>query len=407
MWSFIDLGYNIGAQRESPREGLQVRLGSKLNTSWGIDLIHFSYSELKKYNPVIAKSFLVHLNSIINSIKVENEEDAAKKQIKINTFMFGLSLVGITLAELIEVGGGRRQTRKKRGGNGALMVENRFIEPGMGPRMGKSIRKIVRPKLSPEMVALSQEYATYFIQELTNIENHLELMIYLAYLENNSEKMNATRFKKIGLIALDYYFANQYGPSYMVGEKFRNSWLSQINEFMKRKTTGGGLYMRGGVNPAFTQFIIYLVNNPDVPIANANEGMGGAAAVIAPEDLQILKISPDTKYYSSYSVMKYYKDIINDYEQTLINRFAVYYRLRTGLSGYGRIRDADKLVLENKIKAVRELIFDLESLDINPWLSEPVAGAGVGGKRKTHKKCKSKMAKTMKRLKRLLINGGR
>jgi hypothetical protein len=425
MWKFIDLGYNIGSQRESPREGLQVRLGSKLNTSWGIDLVHFAYNELKKYNPDLAKAFLVNLYSIVNSIKTENNAQVAEKQMKINTFMFGLSLVGITPADLSAPGaaaaagvGGRRQTRKKRGGSGELMVEGPLMGgPGM---MGNRSRTLVRAKLSPEMAALSQEYATYLNQELTDIENHVELMMYLAYLENNSAKMDLSRFKKIGLIALDNYFAHQYGPNYMVGEKFRNSWLAQINEFMK-KTKGGSLYMRGGVNPAFTQFIIALVNNPGVPIANANEGGAAAAAApAAPEDLQILEISPDAKYYSSYSVMKYYKDIVNDYEQTLVNRFAVYYKLRMGVAGYGRMRDADRVALEQKIQSVRNFISQLESLDTNPWLQhEEYIAAGNrrmangninnlgGGKRKSQKKRKSKLAKTMKRLKKLLISGGR
>jgi hypothetical protein len=108
-------------------------------------------------------------------------------------------------------------------------------------------------------------------------------------------------------------------------------------------------------------------------------------------DSNILEISDEYNYYVSYSVIKYYNYIENQYEH-FRDGFKIYYTLKTGSPPPDvSINTYD---IERELVSIQKLITDLY---INPW-DKPVEvrEAWAGGKRKTQKKHKTQKRRTKK-----------
>lgn len=152
IWEYIDFNFIVGKGRGEIPESIECRSGTKLNSSWGIDIIYYIYTELKKYkersstdrakNSNIDNKFSLCLHKIVNQL---NDVD------KINTFKFGLSLVGI-----------------------------------QGPVAGGMQRISIQPSAS--------SYNENLLQELINIKNHLEEMYVLAYRNNKDDIINVLNY---------------------------------------------------------------------------------------------------------------------------------------------------------------------------------------------------------------------
>lgn len=89
LWESIDLKYSVGEISTNSRK---CRIATKLNISWGFDIIKFCYDDLFIYNSTLAKLFIDTLNKIV----VNNKP----------TFKFGLELCGILGTESASMFGG-------------------------------------------------------------------------------------------------------------------------------------------------------------------------------------------------------------------------------------------------------------------------------------------------------------
>ena len=330
VWDYIDFNFIVGQGRGTMPESIQCRSGTKLNSSWGIDIIQYIYTELKLYNEKEAENFISCLRKIVDQL------DNDKK----NTFNFGLSLVGINPTKIIISGGGRpkwmaRSTKKYSNKHKLPLhrIQKRWINTKQRHNTYKSSINKNKVKL------LTIIYKKYYLQELSEIKNHLELMKDLTKLYNDyitSEPENNVAFNREGLQILNTYTNKQFG----------------IN-----------IYTNVDNN----------VNMSD----NKNEN--------------ILELNDDINYYVSYSVIKYYNYIENQYEH-FRDGFKIYYTLKTGSPPPDVSINTDDI--EKELVSIQKLITDLY---INPWdKSVEVREAWAGGKRKTQKKHKTQKRRTKK-----------
>ena len=159
-------------------------------------------------------------------------------------------------------------------------------------------------------------YKKYYLQELSEIKNHLELMKDLTKLYNDyitTEPENNVAFNKEGLQILNTYTNKQFGIS-----------------------------------------IYTNVDNDDNMDKNES----------------ILELDPKDNYYVSYSVIKYYNYIENQYEH-FRDGFKIYYKLSKGSSPLDFSINTNDI--EKELKSIEQLI---AKLYINHW-DESVASAPV------------------------------
>ena len=334
VWDYIDFNFIVGQGRGTIPDSIECRSGTKLNSSWGIDIIQYIYTELKMYNEKEAENFILCLHNIVNQIDVNKKK----------TFNFGLSLVGI---KPIEIRGGARpkglprkawltQTQKARRNTfkrqPPVRTQKRWINTKQRHNTYKS--SINKVKL------LTIIYKKYYLQELSEIKNHLELMKDLTKLYNDyitTEPENNVAFNKEGLQILNTYTNKQFGIS-----------------------------------------IYTNVDNDDNMDKNES----------------ILELDPKDNYYVSYSVIKYYNYIENQYEH-FRDGFKIYYKLSKGSSPLDFSINTNDI--EKELKSIEQLI---AKLYINHWdesvASAPVRPAWVGGRRKTQKKHKTQKKRTQK-----------
>lgn len=286
VWDYIDFNFIVGKGRGTIPDSIECRSGTKLNSSWGIDIIQYIYTELKKYNKEEANKFILCLRKIVSQL------DDDKK----NTFNFGLSLVGINPIEIIQIGGTRFKWMPK-------------LAATAKSRKSHLTRKQVNITQSQRRIEiLATMYKKYYLQELSEIKNHLELMKDLTYLYNNyiTDPKNNLAFNDKGLEILNTYANKQFG----------------IN--------------------------IYTNVDNNVNISkNKNES--------------ILELNPKDNYYVSYSVIKYYNYIENQYEH-FRDGFKIYYKLSKGSSPLDFSINTNDI--EKELKSIEQLI---AKLYINHW----------------------------------------
>jgi hypothetical protein len=167
VWDYIDFNFIVGQGRQTMPESIECRSGTKLNSSWGIDIIQYIYTELKMYDEKEADSFISCLRKIVDEL------DDDKK----NTFNFGLKLIGIE--KMVGMSGGMRR---------------------------------ILPQKSPSTDIEN------LLQELTNIENHLKEMYVLTYHDDKNDKIKVLNDKiKVLNYNLNYNY-NQWLATDIVAE---------------------------------------------------------------------------------------------------------------------------------------------------------------------------------------------
>lgn len=209
MWDVTHLTYNIG---ETSIDSLECRFGTKLNISWAFDIIHYIYNNLKGYN----NNFIKTLRNII-----QKAPSIPGKPSKMDTFIFGLSLIGIPIEFVIkddEIKGG--------------MVET-ITEVKQEPT--RVIRYKLKGQVEPveliEILALKNEY--------NDMIAHLEFMIDIIYLYSYDSKIPRSAFELFGLKAYDRFFKRVFGTNYEV------SGLSGLAAIRRQEQSK----MKGGYNP--------------------------------------------------------------------------------------------------------------------------------------------------------------
>jgi hypothetical protein len=160
VWDYIDFNFIVGQGRGIMPKSIECRSGTKLNSSWGIDIIQYIYTELKMYDEKEAENFISCLRKIVDEL------DDDKK----NTFNFGLKLIGIE--KMVDMSGGMRR---------------------------------ILPQESP-----STDIENLF-QELTNIENHLKEMYVLTYHDDKNDKIKVLNYN------LNYNY-NQWQATDIIAE---------------------------------------------------------------------------------------------------------------------------------------------------------------------------------------------
>ena len=341
VWDYIDFKFIVGQGRGDIPDSIECRSGTKLNSSWGIDIIQYIYTELENYEKGNGNKFIDCLRKIVNQLKDDEK----------NTFNFGLSLVGINLTNII-ISGGARPTGLSRFQSRAWLAQTQkahrnTLKPALRTQKNKINNKTKKQTTDRSDIIMAKRtsltYKEYYLKELSEIKNHLELMKDLTFLYNNY----ITDLKN------DVAFNEEKG-------------LDILNKYAEK------------------QFSIYApVNN--VMIENKDENKDKNM------DKTILELNPKDNYYVSYSVIKYYNYIKNQYEH-FRDGFKIYYTLKTGSPPPDFTINTDDI--ERELNLIEQLIIDL---DINPWdKSREVKAAWVGGKHKIQKKHKTQKKRTKK-----------
>lgn len=214
MWESIDLKYNIG---DTTFNTLLCRFGTKLNLAWGFDLISYIYTSLKIYNIEYATKFIEKFNQLISGIP----QLEAGKPAKIETFKYGLQIVGIPLIEapveaaLVKTEGGRKIRRS--GGSDTVVVT----------------------ETQQEMTDKEYLYITALYTDLSDMIAHVKLMIDIIYLMNNQDKLGQKTFEYFGLKAYDRFFKAVFGENYSVdftGVTPNEGVITNIEELAKKQS---------------------------------------------------------------------------------------------------------------------------------------------------------------------------
>jgi hypothetical protein len=199
---------------------LLCRSGTKLNTMWGFDIIYFCWIRLNSLNVPIATRFIEKLRTIAINIRQEDP----RKPNKIETFEFGLGIVGIgltspSLAETFPVIGGT-QTQ--------VLVETKVESP-------KTKTKILRLK-APTKEPLEQ-YFSDVVQALDDMIHHLRFILDLTYLYNYQTKIPHTTFQKLGFSTLNTFISKTFGEKYQVTPSLIAALAAE-----ERASKRGGVY---------------------------------------------------------------------------------------------------------------------------------------------------------------------
>lgn len=347
MWEYITLDSDSKELNRKHR-----RFGPKLNTTWGMDLIHHIYIGLQKYKSIYATLFIKKLYSIIYTL----QNNVPDKQKKLDIFIFGLSFCGITFT--LEHSGGGKLTKRVYKPSQVLYQQPLYIPV--------TVHK-------PE---LTFNYFEEFDSALTDIEAHLEAMLYINYLYSLRDKITTKHYKEIGYIILDNFFQIVFSNTYIIDSNFRRKWKSQFQLYiLSKRTIGGGIQYN-----TFLYFIQYLLGN--LPILS---NIFPTSSNTRLRDVKTLDIVDTINFYTTYSVINYYESIVNE-QYSIDTRLEYYKKLRNSTE-----RQQTKLNLSNKLYKIRKLLHLLKNTNsiIN---DEPIAEVSLGGRKiqyKTFKKSKS------------------
>lgn len=371
LWNMTDLSFNWG---DYSIDSLLCRFGTKLNNSWGFDMIYTIYSSLKEYNEEYANKFISKLEALIAKIPESIQpKPLDKKPKKIETFKFGLLLINIDIipgGAGVPVVGGNRKIRRRLGGSETMVLTKPVEEVNDN-----------RPK-TITLQLKSEESENIFFKglkiELSDIINHLKFMKTLYYLQFYSNRLSKAQFELYGLMIYDKFFKSVFGPNYgVLPKEFR------VREVGIRKIIGGDK------DDNFTEKIIDLVKNAKLNSYKRYENL------IAEEETyeKLENFNKDAKFLSTYSVIPYYEYIANTLEQ----------RLST-LESKTRKSDNVKISIEYtkaQIKNISDLISEIRELDNLEFEDETENTLTNGGRRlrkfKTYKKNKKPMKKTLKK----------
>ena len=355
IWEYIDFRFIVGQGRGDKPDSITCRLGTRLNSSWGIDLIQYIHTELKKYNKDKANNFIICLKNIVKTLSAD----------EIQTFNFGLQFIHFDDNKEM-IGGmpvhGLRPPRWSKAASTYHPYSKSATHTVSRAASARNTRKL-RPQLRKQAFKAPTDYATFVFQELDYITHHLHEMYKLACIYNNPAYINDKLGDKLGDELCDE----------LCDELFKTAVLIELN-FYSNKIFGDNFIDT-------TNDDMGIAAKQDVGIA-AKQDVGIEAILEHKDDIK----GESYYYYASYSVIQYYKRIGELYNNKII------------LSLITKL-DIDPWEEESAGNA--------HMLNGAHGVAESKSSMEDGGgrrkyqkKRKTQKKRKSKVSKTIKRIRK-------
>ena len=298
MWSVTNLAYNIG---DFSIDSLTCRFGTKMNISWAFDIIYYIYNNLRDN---YKDNFIKTLRNI-----VQKTPTMPRKPTKMDTFIFGLSLIGIPLPIILT------------GGSETLTITE-TIQPITLQNQSKVIRltnkkhnNLDEEKEPLEIIALKTEY--------NDIIAHLEFIIDIIYLYEYSGRIPETAFELFGLKSYDKFFKGVFGSQYQVS----GQTLSGLSALRRQQQIKNKIQMNGGAK----QYIAYQSNL--IKEVFETEGIGHTSVATRAATRAEEKITPvfdDSNFLTShFSIIKLYEEIVSkENEDSLDARIERIYSLR-------------------------------------------------------------------------------
>jgi hypothetical protein len=421
MWDMINLSYNFG---DLKFESLLCREGTKLNNCWGIDIIHFIYSNLNIYNSNYAKDFVTKIQDLVSKIPDSLQPLDKKLPRKIDTFRYGIELLGINIPiPIIEAAVAEEASEGSSEGATEGPVEGPAEGPAEGPTEGgrkvrrggqktqtvpsrstltldvkpeNSIESIKKKIQNKDTIPPNQQSLIFGKQEeikpvntdednfqlrglnieLDDIISHLSFMKDILKISLLERKMTKNQFELYGLRALNNFFQSVFGTNYEVEPR-----EFQVRAIASRTQAVGGAKYR-----ELTEAEINTIKNgKDKRTLEELEDLE--------RSLPELDNFDDAKFLSTYSVIPYYEYITSGLEE----------RLEPFVKKYKKSANT-QMVIERLSKQIDEIksriseIRQIEEFGIETQQNTQTAGRRLR-KYKTYKKSRTNKKKTLKRFK--------
>ncbi len=174
MWEVTNLNYNIG---DFSIDSLSCRFGTKLNISWAFDVIHYCYNNLGEYKDNFIKTLY---NIVAKAPSIDG------KPTKLDTFKFGLGLVGIPLPA--DLAGGSKTLTITQVQTPITLPKNIIFNKTV---KNNKVKNKSAEKEPLEIVALRTEY--------NDMIGHLEFMLVIMYLYKYYNRIPYSAFQLVGL----------------------------------------------------------------------------------------------------------------------------------------------------------------------------------------------------------------
>ena len=362
----IDLEYTWGLEsygRVSPRG---CRITTKLNSSWGMDILKKVYIDIKRFDEQFSEQ--LENQSIASLIVNKLREVISSDANKVNTFNNGIAFIGIN--EQLMEGGARMVPRIREFLQSPLQKQKQ--KQKLLNNITRKNRQIITSNISKEELT---EY-NGILMELNDIDAHCQYILESIILYGYMNQLSKENYQKIGKMSLSKFMNKVYGQSIkQVGGDSTAEIISQIQSMISTMNTQASNVGREEIS---------LFDEPDVEMTDGEE------------DSQF-------NIYSTYSVLFQYQELVNLLsEQESITRVINFIqRVPRGEAARGRVRHYAEI--ENKLKVIKNKLDQIQDVytkqeeELEAGISPKIQ---MGGRRYRKYKTIKKSRKTKNKVKR-------
>ncbi len=406
MWETTNLIYNYG---DFSIESLICRFGTKLNNSWAFDIINYIYNNIESYNVDYAKNIIDRLYKIVLYIPESIQTKGKPK--KIDTFRFGMDLLGLReLLPPVTTGGNRKLRRGGviTSGPTQVMYETPTDKKVEVSPLPVTVEEPVEPREEDDIVLDAINI------ELSDMYTHLKFMNTMLFLDKYRDNLSKNDLERYGLQAFNSFFQKVFSGQ---GEN-DNKYYVDTTEFTRRSR---------------------LVTNPQIGGAETftlfdDSTIKGIIAMSKKGTIELSEIEVfDDKapfYTTMFSPILFYEYILSidiskniEAEKTksqgiqsrlvslrgkIGTRSPIRFGFKSKNTAYRNPEKIQKRIeeAEETIKKIEDIIKIINESNQDEWTkeySQTTGNQSAGGRRlrkfKTYKKSRTNKKKTLKRFK--------
>jgi hypothetical protein len=361
LWESIDLSYNMGDLSISSRVS---RLTTKLNTSWGIDIVKYIFTNLNNYNNTMSIQLIQKLLECLPSTMPTNDTPSKK-----TTFEFGLGLVDIQIPIAPAVPLEEQQTQPVEynsdflGGRMKLSApqaaKQRSIKTKHSTR--KSLRTSIKKSMSKKTIKKSitkdsikglksdaKKRGLKHIDlqlkalnsEFDDMIAHAKLIIDILYISSDKLKLPADQFKEFGKKAVKRYIKSVFQHNFSKQLKKTQKAKKSTSLKKQKEHQGGASY-----EPFNLQAISRTLDDLAAPSTNET----------------VNAYNTTSTFLSTYNVFPLYEDIITTMtqEKNMLDQIIERLRAMRELSS----REDRIKQIQDKIKILSDLITQIKKTE--------------------------------------------